>query len=572
MVVKLTYSQVNGAVTYPAAGLLVMAIEAMRQISDHTRRPMGFQFRDVAIHKALIVPPTGSIEIQLTLLPSRVSNRNLLQWSNFQTCVYEKEVWTEVCSGETTVEYAKAPRDHERATEEDHVHWGIGQEYHAGSDVYTETVNAKDMYEHFAKLGISYGPSFATLKDIQYNNHGKTTASVNLSDWKRGSVAEPQHQEHVIHPAALDAIFQSVFAALTGGGTKSIPTLVPTKFRNIWIAADMHGSDDAEANIVTKANFVGFRNAESCIRATSAATGKPLVVGGYEMIFVSGNDRPMRSDDRSNPLCYYMHWKPDLTLMDFDQITDYCCSGVDDKLPGNRMEQEEEKRIACYIAMASSLAHPPSEDILLAKPYLKRYYDWLKYQMSKNSRPDVATAVEQWNSSGRDLDHVEGLLNRVKSYDAEGDVIFSVATNLAGILGGKVDGLSLLFSEQSLMEQYYRYDHRNKSTFLKVERYVDALAHKNSGLKVLEIGAGTGGATELILQTLMRQSAESGGSPRFEEYTYTDISPSFFEKARSKFQRAFGRMTFATLNIEEDPLEQGFKEAGYDLIIASHVS
>lgn len=428
------------------------------------------------------------------------------------------------------------------------------------------------MYEHFPKLGISYGPSFATLRNIQYNNHGKTTASVNLHDWKRESATQSQDQEHVIHPAALDAIFQSAFTALTEGGTKSFPTLVPTKFRNLWISAEMHGSDDAEVSVETKANFVGLRNAESCIHATSAATGKPFVVGGYEMIFVSGNDRPTRSDDRSNHLCYYMQWKPDLTLMDFDQVTSYCCGGIDDQPPKYRTQQEEEKRLACHIAMLYSLAHPPSEDVLLAKPYLKRYYAWLKYQMSKTSRSDTSTGVDQWTSYGRDLDYLEELLNRVKDYDAEGNVIFSVATNLAGILRGEVDGLSLLFSEQSLMEQYYRYDHRSKSASMKAERYIDVLAHKNSGLKVLEIGAGTGGATELILQALMRQSAESGGSPRFEEYTYTDISPSFFEKARSKFQKARGKMTFATLNIEEDPLEQGFKEAGYDLIIASHVS
>lgn len=122
-----------------------------------------------------------------------------------------------------------------------------------------------------------------------------------------------------------------------------------------------------------------------------------------------------------------------------------------------------------------------------------------------------------------------------------------------------MDGLTLLFGDSSLMEQYYPYAHSSNSAFCKIERYVDALAHKNSCIKVLEIGAGTGGATELILQALMRQSPHCGGSPRFVEHVYTDISPSFFEKAISKFQSTLGRMTFATLNIEQDPAEQGFR-------------
>ncbi len=548
-----------------------MAVEALGQISDSSRSPAGFHFRDVAIQKALIVPPTDSIEIQLTLRPSKASNRNLLQWNSFRICVFENEDWTEICTGETAVEYSSNQDDHERAAEEEYARSEPFQEHEAGRDICSKTVNEKDVYEHFEKLGISYGPSFATLKDIRYNNHGGTTAKVNLYDWRKGLAQHHRVQDHVIHPAALDAIFQSVFAALTEGGTKTFPTLVPTKFRSLWIAADLYSLDDAEVKVFTKANFIGLRNAHSSIRAISAVTAKPFVIGGYEMTFVSGHEKPRSSGAGSNRLCYYMDWKPDLTLLDSNQVTDYCSSGMDAEFADSRLQHEEEKRLACYMAMFHSLEYPPSEDVLIVKPYLKRYFEWMKHQIASNSEHDLSTPGEQWKVGARDPGSLRQILDKVQNYDAEGGVISSVATNLPGILSGEVDGLNLLFGENSLMEQYYRYAHSSTSAFSKVERYVDALAHRNSGLRVLEIGAGTGGATELILQALMRQNPQSGGSPRLAEYVYTDISPTFFEKAKMKFQSALERMTFATLNIEQDPLEQGFQQAGYDLVIASHV-
>ena len=551
--------------------MLVMPVEALRQISDPNRKPAGFHFRDVVLRKALIIPPTGSIETQLYLRSSTMSNQNFLQWSDFRICVYESEDWTEVCSGEVAIEYKKNPQDHEGAAEEEYARLQHCQGYSAGSAVCTKNVNAKDIYEHFAKLGISYGPSFATLRDVRYNNNGEATALVNLQDWKNRSTTIYRHQNHLIHPAALDAIFQTVFAALTEGATKSFPTLVPTKFRNLWIAGDLNEINEADANVFTKAKFVGFRNADSSICAISPATGKPLVVGGYEMTFISGQERSLSTRGCCPRLCYYMDWKPDLTLLDFTQIKDYCSSGVDTILAEVRLEQEEDKRLACYAAMLHSLEYRPSEEVLSAKPHLQRYSDWMRHQMSNNITHDIATPEEQWKLRAQDPDYYSALLNKIQTYDAEGAVISSVAKNLPGILRGEVDGLTLLFGDSSLMEQYYHYAHSSTSAFSKIERYVDALAHKNSGIKVLEIGAGTGGATELILQALMRQSSHYGGSPRFVEYVYTDISPSFFEKAKLKFQSALGRMTFATLNIEQDPVEQGFREGEYDLIVASHV-
>ena len=54
-------------------------------------------------------------------------------------------------------------------------------------------------------------------------------------------------------------------------------------------------------------------------------------------------------------------------------------------------------------------------------------------------------------------------------------------------------------------------------------------------------------------------------------YTFTDISTGFFDKAHEKFKSWLPWMTFAALDIERDPTTQTFKEGEYDLIIAANV-
>lgn len=98
------------------------------------------------------------------------------------------------------------------------------------------------------------------------------------------------------------------------------------------------------------------------------------------------------------------------------------------------------------------------------------------------------------------------------------------------------------------------------------------LAHKNSSMKILEVGAGTGGMTVQVMKTLAIHSENELGIPRYRQYDYTDISRSFFGPAQDKFRDHGKRLNFKTLNIENDPELQGFECGTYDLVIAASVS
>ena len=90
-------------------------------------------------------------------------------------------------------------------------------------------------------------------------------------------------------------------------------------------------------------------------------------------------------------------------------------------------------------------------------------------------------------------------------------------------------------------------------------------------MKVIEIGAGNGSITSLILESLQLHGHAADGATRFAQYDYTDISGAFFEHVQEKFGSAKAKMNFKILNIEKDPASQGYEEGSYDLVVAAWV-
>lgn len=117
------------------------------------------------------------------------------------------------------------------------------------------------------------------------------------------------------------------------------------------------------------------------------------------------------------------------------------------------------------------------------------------------------------------------------------------------IFSGETEALQLLFKDD-LLTRVYKFVNNCTPTFGNLIRYIDALVHKRPDFEFLEIGAGTGSSTEDIVDVLARDR-----NPRFSQYAYTDISPSFFEKAEKRFPRCGGRMVFEEYNAALAPNE-----------------
>lgn len=89
-------------------------------------------------------------------------------------------------------------------------------------------------------------------------------------------------------------------------------------------------------------------------------------------------------------------------------------------------------------------------------------------------------------------------------------------------------------------------------------------------MKILEIGAGTGLMTDLMIQMLGDDHEIK--DRKYAQWDYTDKSDSFFAGAQDRFCEEANRMSFKRLDIEKDPETQDFECGTYDVVVASLVS
>jgi SAM-dependent methyltransferase len=137
---------------------------------------------------------------------------------------------------------------------------------------------------------------------------------------------------------------------------------------------------------------------------------------------------------------------------------------------------------------------------------------------------------------------------------------------LAPILTGKENALETLFPGGTNATSEFLY-HK-----WAVSRYYTAIARAavealvrawpaTQPLKLLEVGAGTGGTTAAILPTLPQERSE---------YFFTDMSEFFFTQAAERFH-AFPFLRYGILNIENPPQEQGYGRHEFDVVVAANV-
>ncbi len=137
---------------------------------------------------------------------------------------------------------------------------------------------------------------------------------------------------------------------------------------------------------------------------------------------------------------------------------------------------------------------------------------------------------------------------------------------LVDVLHGKADPLTLLFSsgDPTPGDLYLKAPVARAANRILKETIQSLIANlpADRHLRIIEVGAGTGSATAAILPELPEGQFD---------YTYTDISAGFFAEAKNRFKDFEKSLIYRALDIEKDPIEQGFDPQGYDLLIAANV-
>jgi len=177
-------------------------------------------------------------------------------------------------------------------------------------------------------------------------------------------------------------------------------------------------------------------------------------------------------------------------------------------------------------------------------------------------------ASEQCDSPSETLELTDDIDQLKATYEfarIEVELVERCGMALPEILTGRADPLPLLFPETGTSaEDYYRNSIASQAA---VDLVRDVVAGLLTGLpewrrlRVLEVGAGTGATTSELLPLFPSDRTE---------FHFTDLSAGFFSDAQQRFGGC-GFVECRRLDIEHDPVEQGFAAHSYDLVLASNV-
>ncbi|KAK9793601.1 hypothetical protein SCARD494_06185 [Seiridium cardinale] len=335
--------------------------------------------------------------------------------------------------------------------------------------------------------------------------------------------------------------------------------MVPTKISDAYFTRDLlDGPASEEMTIYGHVTKRGISNLDGDAIGLDSISGEPLVVlKGCCFSGFRGVDS-LVSASQQTYLFHQLDWKPDISLMSTDMIAQYCIEKTS-TLEGGGIEADFERVARCFMAAAIEQVSPELyKRYDESKFHFPKYIDWLRGFFTDST----VTQISRYD----DID--SEFLDRFASGSLDKKNLVLFGQNMVPILKGEVDSLALLFNE-GILDSFYR-SHLFSFTAHRLAAYMDLLVHKQSDLNIIEVGAGTGSTTSILMDALCQQGTHRG-SPRFNRYDFTDISPAFFAKAQERYTQQGNRMKYRILDLERDPDEQGFEPHSYDVVIAVSV-
>ncbi|KAJ6150676.1 hypothetical protein N7470_007270 [Penicillium chermesinum] len=515
----------------PGAAMLVMAVEAAKSISRSRsdRAIAGYTLRDVSFSRALAISenPDGT-EVEFYLRSSGQSADRENPWSEFRLYCIENDSWVEACRGRIQVSYIDESGLVDQGQQAQQEWKRHATEFCRIRNSCPQKVDMGRIYKVLAQNGIDFGPAHQAIKTCAYNDELECFGEINPHQW-RVKARRFSQTDFTVHPTFLDGLFQMGLVAMTKGGTEISPSVV-AGIRYLWIAEGgippLQDQRDSPHMVAwNQSAFLGLGNTTSNIVAHEPSLVRSVVVvNGLEGKFLT--EKSKREEARR--LCWNFDYRPDIEMLTTEELLAQVTTGI--PLQPAPLELDHDVKLLLYLCILRTLKGLTAMDKDKLAPHHHKYFAWMEREQQKLSTNAPATKGIDFRKVLNDEIFYRNLLARLEGLNT-------------------TNGLS------------------------KTLAFVDLYAHKHPDMKILEIGAGTGGMTRYILDTLTQNGSREAGArtPRFSHYTYTDISAGFFSDAASMFEGLSDKVAFSVLDVERDPVKQGFEEAAYDLVIADNV-
>ncbi|KAH9906956.1 fatty acid synthase S-acetyltransferase [Xylariomycetidae sp. FL2044] len=541
---------VSGKALFPGTGMLVMAVEAVKQEAVTGRGISGFMIKEAHFLSPIIVGNSMLDCPEVVLSLRRLRSRNQSTRPSFEasitTCVVDQ--WTEVFRAKVQIRYdvpdAQVDRGRERRLRDEQ----ILQNHQSAESRCGKPIGSPSFYEFYRKHGLEYGSSFRVLESIRWDGSDTSVAHI------RTFVTDHDNSYFSL-PITLDAGLHLSMAQATYGLSKPIATSVPHSMYDVWLSAKpVRGPFQVMCKINRDLSISGTRATVSILDGNKSPF---CLMGKLRLSAVSHNGTAESSEHKS--LLHGIEWLPRLNSLTPSQLNAVCNAGRTVEGEGEMIEYLENVESALMVKAKSVLKSLPKQEGNRPR-YIKALIRKLEDMTHTNCSALENTPLEDMA--------VDLVLQELENKMPDWKIFPVVGRHLYSILMGKTDPLELVFSTQ-MAETFY------SSAFgamcnERLEMFLNLASHENPSLRILEVGAGTGGFSRHILALLEKQEIKNGGTS-YARYDFTDISSSFYERAHEHLKQFGNRIEYSNLDLERDPRDQGFMPASYDLVIAGGV-
>ena len=510
--------RVGDDTVFPAAGYVAIAGEAVFQISG----VRDYTLRDVEINRALVLYNDKAVEMVTNLQPAQFSSAADNDWYTFQIVSHDGITWTTHCSGLVrSGRISSHPATRNRS--------------------FDRKVSTSRWYTTLSRAGLNYTGRFAGMNNI-VASVVEPIAELDIVDEQ-----DVEESSYMIHPSTLDVVFQSMSVAMTKGIYRHFDKMfLPTAIEELYIGDSCRKAIRVNTAAIDKWDTVrgesyGISNGEF-VFSLQGFRGKPMANSGVEASEIS----------RTLQIQFKPHYEF-LNVGNLMQAETYL---------KKVLQMCERLIVLCAIETRSMVA-----GLIPAEPHLEKFRKWLDIQYERYQKPGYPLVEDSMDLVRLEPAERRRLIEegRKECEDAGGwafaQAIYRTYANAAEVFEGKLNHLELLLQDDVLIGVYSFYN-----GIWDVKDLTQLMGHAKPQLRILEIGAGTGGLTAKFLDHLRSDYGER----LYLKYTFTDVSSGFFVQAKERF-KDFEGIEYQALDISKSPLEQGFNAGEFDLIIASNV-
>ena len=533
---------------FPAAGYMSMAIVAASQVYEEYPDALpvvGHSLRNVDIKTALKIPEDQhGIEIILSMELVDTATARAPVWVSFSvsSVARDSDQWTEHCTGLVKVDVSGPVEADKISTATE-----------------SRAVDARTWYKKFAAIGLGYGPAFQALSEIRADP-AKNLASAKLGLKTTAGTVKGGESGYPIHPASLDAMIQLGLLACHGGQTDRATTaFVPIHLSHLHLRA---GSDQDWGTAVAHGEFRGLRSAHLQLQLQSQAGDLLLDIEDLRCISYSLEDQSPgkgRTKAFASPFTR-MIYKPDFRTLSNRQACTLFPPPPENVAKAPVLDRLETMAALIAVDVYETLISG-SNTGLNASGTTGHYVAWVRRLVEENPSDQIVEAKQLFPP--RRLQTLQDLYRDI-GHLVEAKALRRLHDNMADMLQNRRTGEEVL-AEGGLLADFFDNSLFLTGTYPQVANIFDSVSHANPGLRILELKGGRGNTARLVLDTL----SSTNGIKRYRDYTVTDVSETALQTARRQLAE-HRDVSFSVLDMEQDPLQQGYQRA-YDVVLASQV-